>query len=116
MGRLPDAAEGVTSFLEKRPPRSGTGLDPICRTSSPTGARHRASVRSSRASTTMSEFGPLAGTRIIELAGIGPSQHGEMLLADLGADVIRVHRRTASRSPRPGATSSIAVGGRFCLI
>jgi alpha-methylacyl-CoA racemase len=36
--------------------------------------------------------GPLQGVRIIELAGIGPAQHGVMLLADLGADVIRVDR------------------------
>jgi len=36
--------------------------------------------------------GPLGGTRIVELAGLGPSQHGAMLLADLGADVIRVDR------------------------
>jgi alpha-methylacyl-CoA racemase len=36
--------------------------------------------------------GPLQGMRVIELAGIGPSQHGAMLLADLGADVVRVDR------------------------
>ena len=39
-----------------------------------------------------SPSGPLHGVRIIELAGIGPAQHGVMLLADLGADVIRVDR------------------------
>lgn len=37
-------------------------------------------------------MGPLAGTRIVELAGIGPSPFACMLLADLGADVIRVTR------------------------
>jgi alpha-methylacyl-CoA racemase len=36
--------------------------------------------------------GPLAGTRIIELAAIGPAPYGVMLLADLGAEVIRVDR------------------------
>lgn len=36
--------------------------------------------------------GPLAGTKIVELAGIGPSPHACMILADLGADVIRVDR------------------------
>jgi alpha-methylacyl-CoA racemase len=42
--------------------------------------------------TSPSPSGPLRGVRIIELAGIGPAQHGVMLLADLGADVIRVDR------------------------
>ncbi|MEU6701752.1 CaiB/BaiF CoA-transferase family protein [Pseudonocardia sp. NPDC046786] len=34
--------------------------------------------------------GPLAGTRVIELAGIGPGPHAAMLLADLGADIVRI--------------------------
>ena len=36
--------------------------------------------------------GPLQGVRIIELAGIGPGPFAAMVLADLGADVIRVDR------------------------
>jgi alpha-methylacyl-CoA racemase len=36
--------------------------------------------------------GPLAGTRIIELAGLGALPFGTQKLADMGADVIRVHR------------------------
>ncbi|GAA4579737.1 CaiB/BaiF CoA-transferase family protein [Micromonospora coerulea] len=36
--------------------------------------------------------GPLAGVRVIELAGIGPGPFAAMMLADLGADVIRVDR------------------------
>ncbi|MEO3752127.1 CaiB/BaiF CoA-transferase family protein [Streptomyces sp. B6B3] len=36
--------------------------------------------------------GPLAGTRVVELAGIGPGPFAAMLLADLGADVVRVDR------------------------
>lgn len=36
--------------------------------------------------------GPLAGVRVIELGGIGPGPHAGMLLADLGADVVRVRR------------------------
>lgn len=36
--------------------------------------------------------GPLAGVKVVELAGIGPGPHACMLLADLGADVIRVDR------------------------
>jgi alpha-methylacyl-CoA racemase len=37
-------------------------------------------------------MGPLAGIKIIEIAGIGPGPYGAMLLADLGADVIRIDR------------------------
>ncbi|WP_179955309.1 CaiB/BaiF CoA transferase family protein [Streptomyces lunaelactis] len=36
--------------------------------------------------------GPLAGVRVVELAGIGPGPFAAMLLADLGADVVRVDR------------------------
>ncbi|GAA1765695.1 alpha-methylacyl-CoA racemase [Nostocoides vanveenii] len=37
--------------------------------------------------------GPLAGLRVVELAGIGPGPHACMVLADLGADVVRIERR-----------------------
>lgn len=36
--------------------------------------------------------GPLAGLRVVELAGIGPGPYAAMLLADMGADVVRVER------------------------
>ncbi|MFJ4782421.1 CaiB/BaiF CoA transferase family protein [Streptomyces sp. NPDC088794] len=36
--------------------------------------------------------GPLVGVRVVELAGIGPAPFAAMLLADLGADVVRVDR------------------------
>lgn len=36
--------------------------------------------------------GPLVGLRIVELASIGPGPHAAMILADLGADVVRVER------------------------
>ncbi|MEM5516461.1 CaiB/BaiF CoA-transferase family protein [Henriciella sp. AS95] len=36
--------------------------------------------------------GPLAGLRIIELAGLGPAPFGAMLLGDMGAEVIRIDR------------------------
>jgi alpha-methylacyl-CoA racemase len=38
--------------------------------------------------------GPLGGTRIIEIAGIGPSPLCCSLLSDLGADVVRIDRPT----------------------
>lgn len=36
--------------------------------------------------------GPLVGVRVVELAGMGPGPHAAMVLADLGAEVLRVHR------------------------
>jgi alpha-methylacyl-CoA racemase len=42
--------------------------------------------------------GPLSSVKVIELAGIGPSPYGAMLLADLGADVLRLERA----DPRAG--------------
>ncbi|AQT81671.1 carnitine dehydratase [Mycolicibacterium litorale] len=47
----------------------------------------------------MTNSGPLSGVRVIELGGIGPGPHAGMMLADLGADVIRVRR------PDPGERS-----------
>jgi alpha-methylacyl-CoA racemase len=37
-------------------------------------------------------MGPLSGVKVIELAGIGPGPFCAMMLADMGADVIRVDR------------------------
>ncbi|MFG6532091.1 MULTISPECIES: CaiB/BaiF CoA transferase family protein [unclassified Sulfitobacter] len=42
-------------------------------------------------------MGPLAGVKIVELAGIGPGPMCAMLLADLGATVIRVERKVESQ-------------------
>lgn len=38
-------------------------------------------------------MGPLKGTKIIEIAGIGPGPFCAMMLADMGADIIRVDRK-----------------------
>ena len=43
--------------------------------------------------------GPLAGVRVVEIGGIGPSPFCAMLLADMGADVLRVDR-ASSVTPR----------------
>jgi alpha-methylacyl-CoA racemase len=50
--------------------------------------------------------GPLAGLRVVELAGIGPAPHAAMVLADLGADVVRIDR-PAGRSLQIGAPGAI---------
>lgn len=44
-------------------------------------------------------MGPLAGITVIELAGIGPGPFAAMMLADMGANVIRVDR---ARGDEPG--------------
>lgn len=48
--------------------------------------------------------GPLAGVRVIELAGLGALPYGALRLADMGADVLRVERTAevpAEPAPRP---------------
>ncbi len=45
--------------------------------------------------------GPLTGYKIIEIAGIGPGPFAAMMLADMGAEVIRVDRAGAVRGPAP---------------
>ncbi len=39
--------------------------------------------------------GPLSGIKVVEIAGIGPGPFAAMMLADLGADVVRVDRAQA---------------------
>ena len=56
--------------------------------------------------------GPLAGVRVIELAGIGPGPFAAMLLADLGAEVIRVDRASAVATVRSAATDFTNRGKR----
>ena len=41
-------------------------------------------------------MGPLAGIKVVELAGIGPGPMCAMLLADLGATVLRIDRKQPS--------------------
>ena len=45
-------------------------------------------------------MGPLAGLKIIELAGIGPAPMAGMMLGDMGADVVRVDRTTSTSMDR----------------
>ena len=49
--------------------------------------------------------GPLASVRVVELAGLGPAPYCAMLLADLGADVIRIARPGQPEDP-PGPSSA----------
>jgi alpha-methylacyl-CoA racemase len=54
--------------------------------------------------------GPLKGVRVVEIAGIGPGPHAAMLLADLGADVIRVERPGGALSPGTRETDLLTRG------
>ena len=60
-------------------------------------------------------MGPLCGIRIIELAGLGPGPYCGMMLADMGAEVIRVERKAApndspaSRDPTLRSRKSVAL-------
>ena len=44
-------------------------------------------------------MGPLNGYTVIELAGIGPAPMGGMILADMGAEVVRIERAGAANPP-----------------
>ena len=54
-------------------------------------------------------MGPLSGCRVVELAGLGPGPFAGMILADLGAEVVRVDRPTA---PPPRGTEGGDILGR----
>jgi alpha-methylacyl-CoA racemase len=56
--------------------------------------------------------GPLSGLRVVELAGLGPGPHAAMMLADLGADVVRVERPSGSPGLFPGSGPDYLLRGR----
>lgn len=45
--------------------------------------------------------GPLVGIRVVEFTGIGPGPHAGMLLADMGAEVLRIDREGGNGWPNP---------------
>ena len=42
--------------------------------------------------------GPLSGLRIIEFVGIGPGPYASMLLTDMGAEILSIHRKGAEKT------------------
>lgn len=61
--------------------------------------------------------GPLAGVRVIELAGLGALPFGTQKLADMGADVIRVHRPSeVPAEPLPHVYSEYNRGRRSIAV
>ncbi|MCS5573760.1 MAG: CoA transferase [Pseudomonadales bacterium] len=55
-------------------------------------------------------MGPLTGVKVVELQGIGPGPFCGMMLADMGAEIIRVDR--SASVGRPAATADILARGR----
>ena len=51
-------------------------------------------------------MGPLQGVKILEIAGIGPGPFAAMMLADMGADIIRVDRAQSVMGGDPAAPPS----------
>jgi alpha-methylacyl-CoA racemase len=54
--------------------------------------------------------GPLAGVRVLELPAVGPVPFAAMLLADLGADVVRVDRCDLVDAPSADAFGAVFAG------
>ena len=68
--------------------------------------------------------GPLRGVRIVEFAGIGPGPFAAMLLADMGADIIRVDRpggadpwtKKIVRRGRPTVTADLKDPAQIAIV
>jgi alpha-methylacyl-CoA racemase len=63
--------------------------------------------------------GPLAGIRVIEMVGLGPCPFAAMMLADMGAEVIRIDRKAVPGAPNPfpmlGTKYDVMARGRRSL-
>jgi alpha-methylacyl-CoA racemase len=59
-------------------------------------------------------MGPLAGIKIIEMAGLAPGPFGAMMLADLGAEVLRIDRPDAPQA-KPGAKPNLVHRNRRAI-
>ncbi|HEY2314143.1 MAG TPA: CaiB/BaiF CoA-transferase family protein [Streptosporangiaceae bacterium] len=57
-------------------------------------------------------MGPLSGVRVIEIASLAPAPFGCMILADLGADVLRVERPERCGPQRPAPLDPLSRGRR----
>jgi alpha-methylacyl-CoA racemase len=60
--------------------------------------------------------GPLAGVRVVELAGIGPTPFAAMMLADMGADVVRIDRPGSGPLLGPAETDLLNRGRRSVAV
>ncbi|MEU6539089.1 CaiB/BaiF CoA-transferase family protein [Streptomyces sp. NPDC047000] len=60
--------------------------------------------------------GPLAGCRVLELGGIGPGPFAGMLLADLGAEVVRVDRPGRAEESDAGGPAAVLDRGKRSVV
>ena len=58
-------------------------------------------------------MGPLNGVKVIEIAGIGPAPVAGMILADLGAEVILVERKTSNPNAISNDTGNMGKAAIF---
>src|SRR6187455_2237376 len=56
--------------------------------------------------------GPLRGVKVVEIAGIGPGPHACTILADLGADVIRLERPGGAATAGGSRETDLLTRGR----
>ena len=61
----------------------------------------------------LSSGGPLVGLRVLELGSIGPGPFAAMMLADMGAEVVRIERPTGSGIDPP---DSVLLRGRGAIV
>jgi alpha-methylacyl-CoA racemase len=59
-------------------------------------------------------MGPLAGIKVIEMAGLAPGPFGAMMLADMGAEVLRIDRPDAPEA-KPGARPNLVNRNRRAI-
>jgi alpha-methylacyl-CoA racemase len=63
--------------------------------------------------------GPLAGIRVVEMVGVGPCPFAAMMLADMGAEVIRIDRKATPGAANPfpmlGTKYDVMARGRRSL-
>ena len=63
--------------------------------------------------------GPLAGMKVVEMVGIGPCPFAAMMLADMGAQVIRIDRKAVAGAANPfpilGTKYDVMARGRDVL-
>ncbi|MEU8221753.1 CaiB/BaiF CoA-transferase family protein [Kribbella sp. NPDC048915] len=61
-------------------------------------------------------MGPLEGVKVVELAGLGPAPFACMLLAELGAEVLRIDRPGGALSMGPPELDLVARGRRSAAL
>src|SRR5438128_2577721 len=100
----PRSRLGISTTRKRPPPRSPTAGSPPAMSPRPEPpAVWRGAIRARDASRCGSS-GPLRGLRIVEVAGIGPGPFAAMLLADMGADVVRIDRPGAAEPDQRDVT------------